>query len=128
MQQWTDERIRKSLIALYGNGGIQEQTVIPVMATMRDEYERVIADLAGALANAQEVASEQSRLRALTEGKLAEATLLIERADTSIVELDSWLSAALARIIERERQLAATLTTIEAAASDGRLYAEGCKP
>lgn len=112
-----------------------------------DRLKAQIADLTGALANAQEVASEQSRLRAIAEGELAEATILLEHSDKRITELEdiayrqaelldekgytqqeAMLRFQQKRITELERQLVATLPAIEAAANDGRLYAEGCAP
>lgn len=105
-----------------------------------------IANLTGALANAQEVASEQSRLRAIAEGKLAEATMLLEQADKRITELEAivyrqaelldekgytqqeaMLRFQKKRITELERQC--NLPADHCRENhDGALYAEGCKP
>ena len=144
MQQWSDERIFDEVDHVWHlDGELRGSNVRPILCVMRAEYECVIANLTGALVDAQSVASEQSRLRAEAEGKLAEATTLLKQADKRINELEAivyrqaelldekgytqqeaMLRFQQKRITELERQL----TAIEEANNDGRLCAEGCAP
>jgi hypothetical protein len=116
--------------------GYQRQMdVIRTQTTVSARQVALIADLRAALTDAQAAA-------AVADGKLAEATRLLEAAHDRIAELEQCFDSErqrhhlryaripmlMARIAELEAQLAVALTTIEAATSDGALYAEGCAP
>lgn len=57
--KWTNEQIRAAITALYGNGGVQEQTVIPVMQKMRDDYEKAIKEMSKRIAVLEDMVDVQ---------------------------------------------------------------------
>lgn len=122
--RWHDERINVAVQELHASL-IHDVVLIDLLRRMRDDYEAALLERnVESLKQAQRIAELEAAHDARGLGALA----LAESRGKVIATLIDERIVLGRRIAELECQLSATLTTIESAISDGRVYAEGCKP
>lgn len=96
-----------------------------LMRIMRDDYEKALMSRSAEIAR---LAQRVAELEALHDVRGLGALALAESRGQVIASLIDERIALGRRIFDLEEKLSATLTTIDAAIGDGRVYADGCKP